>query len=354
MFWQSVRWALDPESPLYIKPRCEWKLAAWLWRFLRSMNRRTMLRSVAALTELSTFSLEAYRQLAAQEPAGLGFEQRGLLVVAQTDAGLAAARSEMELVGRHGIKGHEVDAAGIRGLEPALCGAAICGGVYFPNEAHLEPLAAVSTLVDRAERAGAKVHTETEVFEIVSHGRRIEGVRTTRGFIAADHVVLAAGAWSPRFARSLRMRIPMLSGKGYAVTLEPLSPTPAIPCLLIEKKIAVTPRASTIRLAGTLELVDLDESITARRVQAIVDNARQYLNVPASPRIVEVWRGLRPCTPDGMPIIGRPATFDNLTVATGHQMLGLQTAPATGRLVADLVLGRTPTFDPHPFRPDRF
>ena len=124
--------------------------------------------------------------------------------------------------------------------------------------------------------------------------------------------------------------------------------------MLIEKKIAVTPRADSIRIGGTLELVDQDESISARRVAAIVRGARQLLPLPENPRVLELWRGLRPCTPDGLPVIDRAPRHENLVIATGHQMLGVQSAPGTARLVADLLLCREPTFAPGPFRVSRF
>ena len=108
------------------------------------------------------------------------------------------------------------------------------------------------------------------------------------------------------------------------------------------------------QLAATLELVDFDESITIHRLDAIVRGAREYLAVPEQAKVLEVWRGLRPCTPDGVPIIDRPNRFDNLVLATGHQMLGLHLAPGTARLVADLIIGEAPTFDPYPFRATRF
>jgi D-amino-acid dehydrogenase len=128
--------------------------------------------------------------------------------------------------------------------------------------------------------------------------------------------------------------------------------------MLVEKKIAVTPRKDSVRLAGTLELVDRDESITPKRVDAILRGSAEFMNVPPlqelSASISEVWRGLRPCTPDGVPVIGYPKQFSNLLVVTGHQMLGVQSAPGTGRLAADLILGENPAFDPHPFRATRF
>lgn len=354
MFFKSLGWLIDPDSPLYIKPSCSWQLVRWLMRFVRSMNTATMQRAVAALTELSKYSLKEYRRLDAERPGAFDLQLQGLLMVACTVAGLEAARLEMNLVGQHGIPGRELDAAGVRALEPAITGPSVLGGVFFPDEAHVEPLAAVKTLIEGAQARGAEVRPQTEVFALERPGRRVRGLQTTRGWIEADQIVLATGAWSPQFASSLGLRIPLLSGKGYAAIVEPFLPAPKHPCMLIEKKVTVTPRKGSVRLAGTLELVGIDETITPRRVQAIINGARQYLSVPTEPQIVEVWRGLRPCTPDGLPIIGRPLHLDNVVIATGHQMLGLQTAPATGRLVADLLTAQSPAFDPAPFRVERF
>ncbi|MCC7086186.1 MAG: FAD-dependent oxidoreductase [Pirellulales bacterium] len=354
MLKTAFRWLLDADSPLYIQPRISWTLFRWLLRFLRSMKKSQMERAIAALTELSKFSLAAYCELDAQQPGAFDFQQRGLLIVAQTPAGMDAARLEMALASKHAIPGRELDAAAVRELEPAITGAGIIGGIYFPSEAHAEPLATVQHFVRQAQLHGATVLPNTEVFGFNSVGKRIASVRTTCGEFFANEFVMAAGAWSRQLGRELGLRIPILGGKGYAIITQPLSPPPERPCLLIERKIAITPRHNSVRIAGTLELVDLDESITSRRVRALIDGARQYLNVPVEPKIVELWRGLRPCTPDGLPIVGRACGFENLTLATGHQMLGLLTAPATGRLVADLILNRTPTFDPQPFSAARF
>jgi len=138
------------------------------------------------------------------------------------------------------------------------------------------------------------------------------------------------------------------------VIVRSVDPPPRRPIKVIDRRIAITPRADGVRLAGTLQLVDGDESITARRVDAIVNGSKTVLNIPEPPEIVEVWRGLRPCTPDGLPVIGFAPGHDNLVLATGHQMCGLHTAPGTGRLVAELITGETPFVDPAPFRAGRF
>jgi D-amino-acid dehydrogenase len=353
MLLKSIGWLTDPESPLYIKPELSWTLFRWLLRFLLSMNRKQMLASVDALTAISKQSLHLYKELASATDKPFSFEQKGLFMVAQSDEGFKYARTEMELVARSGIPGTLMGEEESRAFEPALT-QRIKGGVFFNEEAHAEPLQVTQTLAHEALKHGAIIISKAEVIDFQLGPKGIACARTTRGIFVADQFVLATGSWSPGIAQTLDLRVPVLGGKGYAIITDPLTPNPLRPMMLVEKKVAVTPRNGTLRLAGTLELVNQDETFTTRRVEAIVRGAREFMNVPSTIRYHEIWRGLRPCTPDGVPIIGRTARYPNLIIATGHQMLGLQSAPGTGKLVADLALGRTPDVDPHPFRATRF
>jgi len=353
MFFKSLRWLSDPGSPLYIKPELSPVLVSWLFRFLRSMNKKQMRRSVDALTELSKQSLDLYKELARTTDKPFSFEQKGLFMVAQSKEGLKASRLEMELVARNGIPGRLMNEEEARAFEPALT-KRIQGGVFFNEEAHAEPLQVTQTLAHEAKKRGVQIFSKTEVIDFQLGARGIQAARTTRGIFEADTFVLATGSWSHRIGQSLKLRVPVLGGKGYAIITDPLVPNPGRPMMLVEKKVAVTPRNGTLRLAGTLELVNQDESYTPRRVEAIIQGAREFMNVPEQIVRHEIWRGLRPCTPDGVPIIGASKRYPNLILATGHQMLGLQSATGTGKLVADLALGRPTALDPQPFRPDRF
>ncbi|MEY4615943.1 MAG: hypothetical protein RJB66_903 [Pseudomonadota bacterium] len=354
MLLKSIGWLMDPESPLYIKPSMSPSLLSWLTRFLRSMNRPLMLQSINALVDLSNYSLEAYAQLHEQFPNTINYVQNGLLMVSQTEAGLAAAENERQLVAPLGIPGSFLNADDVRKLEPAVIGD-IKGGVYFPKEAHVEPLAAVRTLADAATKYGARILPKTEVYDFIIENQEIKEIHTTRGPMKADKFVLATGSWSPGLAKKLGINIPVLGGKGYAIITNPLEIQPKIPLMLVERKIAVTPRDGSLRLAGTLELVNpSDDSISPRRVNAIIKGASRFLKVPENPEIKELWRGLRPCTPDGVPVVDYSTRQKNLLISAGHQMLGLQSAPGSARLAADLLLGDTPKFDPRPFRASRF
>ena len=353
MLWKSLGWLLNPESPLYIKPEPSWLLARWMFSFLQAMNQRRMLESVAVLAELSKYSLQAYGELAQRNPGAFGFEQKGLLMVSGTNSGLRDAELEMKLMADQGIPGRKLTSDDIASMEPALK-PGLKGGVYFPSEAHAEPLATVQTLINEFIALGGELLPQTEVFDFNFSGQRISEVITTRGSFEADLVVLALGTWSHALAKRLQVSVPILGGKGYSMIVDDFSVKPKHPIMILERKIAVTPRTDSVRLAGTLELVDQDESITARRVRAILRGANEYMHVSKEPTIREVWRGLRPCTPDGVPMIGFSNKWTNLVYNTGHQRLGLQSAPGSGRLAADLIAGRPPLTNPRPFRPERF
>ena len=352
---QALGWMFRPDSPLYIKPRLSWELARWLFRFLRSANERHLHYAAEVLVELARHSLALFETLGETEGVAeeIGFEKRGALYVCNSHGALDAVRHEMELVGSLGVPGRAVDAAELRQMQPALTGP-IVGGTWFEHEAHAEPLKVVQTLARLAEERGATILPWTEVIDVQRRGRQIEAIRTTRGRLVADEYVLATGSWTPPLAHALKLRVPIQPGKGYALIVEPWSTSPTVPLFLVEPKVAVTPRAGSIRLAGTMELAGLDEKISTRRADAIARGARLFLNLPDPPAVTETWRGLRPCTPDGLPVIGRTPQCENLVLAAGHAMLGLTLSTGTGQLVADLITNQQPRINPQPFSATRF
>lgn len=179
-------------------------------------------------------------------------------------------------------------------------------------------------------------------------------VETRGGTLRPAAVVLAAGAWSGTLARRAGVFLPMEGGKGYHVDVEARSDDPRIPSWIAESWMIATPLPGRLRLSGTLELAGLDTSIDRVRVEAIRRGAERGLRDMAGRRVLDVWAGLRPCTPDGLPVIGRPEGLENLVVAAGHAMKGISLAPVTGRLVAEITAGTEPSHDLTPFRPSRF
>ena len=150
--------------------------------------------------------------------------------------------------------------------------------------------------------------------------------------------MVAAGAWSGRLARTAGVRLPLQGGKGYAAEWDPAAAPVRMPLYLHDHRVVANPMADRTRMTGGLLLDGLDESFDARRVRAIARAAEEVLGVRAEPRLT--WRGLRPCTPDGLPVIGESR---GVVFATGHGMLGVTLGPLTGRLVASIVAGRRRT-----------
>jgi len=350
---KSLGWMFDPESPLYIQPRLDPAFLRWIAGFLLASRRDRFERGAAALLELCRASVDLWEELASRAPERFGFERHGLIAVYESRASLEAARGLIELVGRSGVRAELWTADEVRGREPAIVGAQ-AGGWFFPDDAHCEPYPAVRALTAEALRAGVRIAEDTELYAAAADGTGPRRLTTTRGTVAAQRVVLATGAWSEEVGRTLGLRVPILGAKGYTLLLPKLEPHPTRSIYLIERKIAVNPHADALRVGGTLELVRNDFSINQRRVDVILRGAQGMLALPRPTPVREVWRGLRPCAPDGLPVIGRAPGRGDVWIATGHQMTGLKTSLGTARLLGELMTGAAPSFDPEPFRADRF
>ena len=353
MLLKSAKWLLDPLSPLYIQPQLNFMFAQWMLRFLRSMRAHQERKSTAALTELCSFSLREFESLESDVNHSFGFTRKGLILLAQNEKESLAAELEMKFMAEFGIQGKALGSSEIKEMEPAITGKNT-GGIFFPDQAHVEPYEVCQAYLKGCIGNGVIIHNSTEVFSFETSQNRIKSIQTTRGSFSADNIVLATGSWSTSLGRQIGLRLPVLGGKGYSLILEQLPRAPKIPIMIMGKKIAITPRAQGVRLAGTLELVHQDFSITQRRVGASLKGSQECISIPENVKVEEVWRGLRPCTSDGMPIIGFSKNFSNLFINTGHQMTGLKTAPASAVLAKDLLLRKAPQFDPAPFAANRF
>ena len=352
MLLTSFKWMLDPESPLYIQPRLDPAFLRWLLEFLLASRHGKFQRGAAALVELCRVSVDLWEEMAKRSAESFGFERHGLLAVYENAASLEAAARGVHLVHKSGVRAERWTADEVRQKEPAIVGPQV-GAYFYPDDAHCEPYGAVKALEAEARALGVRFLEGTEVYRI-SNGAGPRRLMTTRGEMRADQLVVATGAWSESLGDMLGLRLPVIGAKGYTVVLPPADPHPKRSIYLIERKIAVNPHRNALRIGGTLELVRHDFSINPRRVDVILRGAKGMLNIGETPAAREIWRGLRPCTPDGMPAIGRARGRGDVWLATGHQMAGLKTAPGTGVLLAQLMSGETPRFDPEPFRADRF
>ncbi len=350
---QAIRWMADPASPLAVKPRLERDFLAWSWRFVRSATAEHVRRAAPLLRDLHLASRALYERIAGDHD--IGFAPRGLLMLCATREGLAAARHEAELARQLGVPAEEFDGAEVARYEPALA-VRCAGGVFYPRDAWLAPGAMMTGLRARATARGVTMRDGVDVQALRVEGGVIRAVHTSAGDIDADHVVLAAGVWSDALARTAGVRLPLQAGKGYSVTCDPAPARLSVCAILSEARVAVTPMGSALRVGGTMELAGLDPRIDPRRVDAILRALPRYYPSldPAAFARIAPWAGFRPCSPDGLPYIGRTRHATNLLIATGHAMMGISLAPVTGALIADLLEDRQPALDLALLAPDRF
>jgi D-amino-acid dehydrogenase len=194
----------------------------------------------------------------------------------------------------------------VRQLDPAVR-YDVAGGVLFRDDSNLDPVLLNALLTRELQRAGVKFLWDTEARGWQTESGMVQALKTSRGEIEGDEFVLATGSWSPMLRAGLGLRLPILAGKGYSVTLPAPRVQPSLPSILVEARIAVSPMGAKLRFAGTMQFTGRDSTIEAHRVAAMLEAIPQYLpDFSAADFMgVEAWAGLRPVSPDGLPLLGR-------------------------------------------------
>jgi len=351
---KGLKWMLNPESPFYIKFRFDRQLISWLWKFRKACSETQMLRAIPVIRELNFASLQLYDELAGIEDLDFGYEKRGMAIIFRTEKGFQDGIKEARLMENNGIEIRVLKEQDVNDMANTETSAV--GGVYYPQDAHINPHRYVQGLADYVAEKGVDVRTSTEVLAFESSGGRVNSIKTTKGDFSAEEIVLAGGTWSGEIGKELGINLLIQAAKGYSGTFKRTTDCPDVPFGLAESKAILTPMGDTMRVAGTLELAGLDPSVNMRRVQAVLKSIPAYFPDIDSDalELIEIWRGLRPCTPDGLPYLGRSQQYDNLTIAAGHAMIGMSLSPITGKLVSQIVTGKKPQIDLTPFRIERF
>ena len=349
---QGMRWLLNPESPLYIKPRWDADLVRWLWHFRRACNDRDAAASFRVLVQLKKQSLDILRELCAADRLAPTFTARAMLLVFKTPEGLQKAIRSVPQVVEAGVPLRVLGAGELRALEPDV-EFDVCGALVNEEGAYLHVPQFITEFARFLQGIGVAIHAHTEVVGLEVAGRRVEQVLTTGGTFRPAATVIAAGVWSTKWARSLGIRLAVQPAKGYSITVRAPSNAPRHPVLLSEGKVALTPLGERLRLGGTLDLSGMDSPLSRRRVDGIRQTVQAYLPRMEATPTLETWTGLRPLTPDSLPFMGRAEPYDNLLISCGHGHIGMGLAPAGGKLIAQLFAGTKPDIDPAPFRVDR-
>ena len=352
---QAIRWMGNPESPFYVPPRLDPGLISFGWRFWRASTPKRAHGAGPLLRDLNLASRALFVDLAERTQNEFELVQGGLLTLFQTERAFGEEARHAERARRLGMPAEVMDPAGVAALEPELTLNAI-GGVYYRLDSHVTPERFHAALSRLVRERGGTFEWGAELRDWKRHGRVVRAAVTSRGEIEADEFLVAAGSWSSRLVRSLGLKPPLQPGKGYSLTLSSPPERPRRAVLLQESRVALTPMGRALRVGGTLELGAFDGRISPPRVRGILRSLARHLPAfhPEDFNGTNAWCGHRPCTPDGLPYVGRFERFENLSVATGHAMMGLSMAPITGKLMAELLSGEPPSIDISALRPDRY
>lgn len=354
---QAIRSLANPLSPLYIRPRWDPALVRWLAAFSRRCGAGYRDYALAALAPLSHQTPRLFDELVRDERLDCDYRPSGYYEVFLTQAGWRDARREAEAQRRYGFRPEVLEGAALREREPALR-PEVLGGVFSPEAATVDPQRFLLELADRARLRGVAVRTGVEVTAVAVERSRVTGVRAADGHtLPADAVVVTTGAYTGPLVTRLGYRLPLQPAKGYHCDRDPLpgrTPQLGVACMLGETSVFCTPMSGFVRFAGTLEFSGLNHEIRRGRLDQLTRSATRYLMGMGDAPARSEWCGLRPCLPDGLPVIGPAPRHAGLFVATGHAMLGLTLGPVTGKLMAEAVLEGRPSPSLHAFRLDRF
>jgi D-amino-acid dehydrogenase len=338
MLAQGFKWMFDSKSPFYVQPRWSLDLVKWGLRFYKYATVKHVEKSMPALLDLGLLSKSLFKEM--HEGGGdFFYEEKGLLMLYKTEKTAEDINHEGKLAQHLGLEVDFLNKSEVRLLETGTA-TDVIGAVHYKSDAHLYPQKFMHFLKLELQKLNVTIHSNTSVNDFILKDNAVETIVTNKGNFKLDEIVVAGGAWSPNITQKLGSRISLLPGKGYSFTLKDEQEKPNIPSILCEGRVAVTPMANDIRFGGTMEITHTgDTKISTNRVQGIVNSIHDfYPNLKIDmPKKENTWFGFRPCTPSGMPIIMRDEKLSNVVLATGHAMMGLSLAPATGKIVEEII-----------------
>ncbi len=354
---QGLKWMWNSKSPFYVQPRLDWNLINWGLKFVRSATKDHVQTAAEPLRDIAIISKREYESWLAIPGFDFAYEHKGLLEIFQTEAGGEHARHTVEKAHELGLTDTKMlTKEELQALEPhtRING---MGAILFNCDAHCYPNKLMQNLLAYLKQQGVKLIPNQEVIQFDKAGGSIKKTITADNAYESDEVIIATGSWGRETAKLLGTRIPLMPGRGYSVTLADSPYKVNYPAVLLEGRAAITPMdGNKIRFGGTMEITSHKTPPRMNRVQGILDAVKRFypdFDVPL-PAKEKIWYGYRPCSADGLPYMGRLKKFRNVTVATGHSMLGLSLGAGTGKLIAEIVNNQPVSMDIKPFAAERF
>ncbi len=348
----ALRYLLDGESPLRIRPTYLFSFLPWLLRFVWASRQSAFDRGVTALSALQKTARADMASLLSAAEASHLMHMNGHLVLIENPVSTPAARKEIARLGAFGVDAVWLSPAQVREIAPDIT-AHIEGALKFTGTGHVDDPHAVSKALHDAYLAAGGRFLQSEVTWIDSLADKFTAHASNGARHSARHLVLSCGAWSKTLAAQLGYAVPLDTERGYHITLPGVFPRFSIPVASYERKVIMTPMSAGLRMTGTVEFGGLHLAPDPKRFLLLTRHMNALAaNIPTGN--MTTWMGFRPSLPDHLPVLGRAPDGRNLFFAFGHQHLGLTLAGVTARIIALQVMGREPEIKMAPFAPDRF
>ena len=354
---QGLKWMFDATSPFYVQPRFSKSLLDWGWKFMRSATEEKVTKAAIPLRDIALLSQRLYEEWTSLPQFSFAYQHKGLLEIFQTAKAAEHAKHTVEKAYALGLLDTELlDQTALQNKEPQTKINGL-GAVHFKCDAHLYPNKLMQQLLAHLNKVGVDIRSNEEVISFEKNNGSITKVLTDQTVHDADEVVIASGSWSRELAEKIELKLPLMPGRGYSVTLEDSPYKINYPSVLVEGRVALTPMdGNKIRFGGTMEITSTKTAPRINRVEGLLNAVKRYYPEfdIAVPPVEKIWYGFRPCSADGLPYLGRTKKWKNLVLATGHSMLGLSLGAATGKLVNEIVNEEKLSMDIKAFDPDRF
>lgn len=351
---QGLQWMMSSSSPFYIKPRLDMDLIKWGLTFWKRSGKSTMERNVPHLNNM----LQLSRRLTSEIRDDLGnhfhMKEMGCLMLYKS---ASTEKHEIEMAqeaAAFNIETRVLSAREVQEMEPEVQ-VDVKGGVLYPIDAHLHPGDLMKTIYEYLLANGVEFYLNTSITGFEKEGRKVTKVLTDKGAFEGDEIVVATGSWISSHLKHLGIHLLLQAGKGYSMTFENISKNLHYPSILVDDRVAMTPMGGDLRMGGTMEISGIGSKMLIKRVVSIYKAAKSYFpDLPVEfPAEDEIWYGLRPLSPDGLPYLGRHSKYDNLVIAGGHAMLGISLAAGSGKLVEEIIRGEKLSMDISAFDVER-
>ncbi len=352
---EGLKYMLKSTSPFYIKPRMNLHLMKWAFQFYKNSSQKIADKNAPYLTDLLNLSRQLMNEIRDDIGDVFEMEENGCMMMCHEQKTFEAELKVAEKSKKFGLQTEIFNREELQKQEPDV-ELDIYGAVLFKNDAHIHPGKFMTSMKNHLQKNGVIFQLNTTVTGFTRKGKKIEEVITDKGTFTAEEILLCAGSWLPRLAKTLGVNLLLEGGKGYSYTYDYIEKNVRYPGILVDGRCAITPWKHSLRIGGTMEFSGINHTVLIKRMQGIYNSVKRFypgLKIDLPPK-EKIWTGLRPVTPDGLPYIGKLDHFENLLVAGGNAMLGISEGAGSGKIISDIVENRSTSIDISAFKVNRF